>query len=317
MTDVDDIMKFLHEVTSEDDSLEMISFHGGEPFVYVNVMDELIERISTELPKQYMFFIQTNGSLITKNEDFIKKWNNKLRVSISYDFLYQGINRTDFDIVATANMLNEHGVDYIQYQYVMPIQDPAVFSFESLKNIIDVCRSTKVPNVNLIPLRHIRGKDKFKVIVDEINLPEFFGAFLTFTQMLYVQKISVVIDGHGKEIDKNYFENHKQLVLSPDGYIYPEYDFLEYKIKETRLGKWRDEKIVINRDNDPEKENQLLNIKCITCPSRSSCGIKFLYQLFEKQPGDACVIFYSMVDAVIKHNIKLKQHTSLFESIGL
>jgi len=316
MTDVDNIMVFLHRVTSEDDSLKMISFHGGEPFVYVKMMDEIIDRITAELPKEYKFFIQTNGSLIAKNVEFIQKWGSALIISISYDFMYQGLNRTDFDIVEATTILNNNKVAHVQYQYVMPINESDVFSFHSLENIITTCRETNVPHVNLIPLRHIRGKDKFKVIVDDINLPQFFGAFLNFIQMLYIQNINVVIDGHSTDIDKDYFANHKQLVLSPDGYIYPEYDFLEYKIEETRLGKWKEDKIVINRDNDKQEDN-LLHNTCITCSSRSSCGLKFLYQLFEKPPGEACVLFYSMMDAIIKHNMKLKRHKNLFESIGI
>ena len=205
MTDVDEIMSFLKRVTSEDTELKMISFHGGEPFVYVKVMDEIMDRIVDELPDDYKFFIQTNGSLIAKHEEFIKKWNDSLIISISYDFKYQDVNRTDFDIIEATSILNDNNVAHIQYQYVMPINEPDVFSFSSMENIVEVCRRTNVPHVNLIPLRHIRGKDKFKVIVDEINLPQFFGSFLNFIQMLYIQQINVVIDGHSDNIDKDYF----------------------------------------------------------------------------------------------------------------
>lgn len=312
--DIPKIVNFLRTVGAADVPPDMISFHGGEPFSYVKVMDKIIEAITEVVTGEYPIFIQTNGSQITQNEWFFEKWGNRLTISISYDFLYQDINRTLFDINAVIILLKRSGVRHIQFQYVMPIHDPKVFSLNAIRSITSVCFKHGINHINLIPLRHIRGKDKFRVIVEELNIRQFFDAFVKFVQMLYVMGIDVVIDGHSQDIDKQYFDNHKQLVLSPDGYIYPEYDFLEYKRTETSIGTWKSD---VKLERSGHNEDTLICEKCVTCNARSACGLKYLHKLFDSEPGDNCVHFYTMLNIAIKHSQKLKQKPNLLEWIGI
>jgi MoaA/NifB/PqqE/SkfB family radical SAM enzyme len=321
-SDVDDIINFIKLLVGEDGKypLQMLNFHGGEPFVYVNLMDTILERMDELFPgSNFPFYIQTNGSLILGNEWFLEKWKDRLFVSISYDFLFQAENRTEFDIVSTIHALQNAGVTDVQFQFVIPIQERNAFSLDTVKSITDVCAKNGVKRINIIPLRHIRGKDKFRVIVDEIDLVAFFGAFTKFIELLYVMGMTVLIDGQEHDFDKHYFENHKQIILSPDGYIYPEYDFLEYKMYETVVGSWRKQTIIpikLVRDN-PDQETSLIPPMCISCESRDQCGLKFLYKEFDKTPQGNCKTFYQMLNIAIKHSQKLRQKPSLMHWIGI
>lgn len=312
--DIQPIMRFLENIGAFSNPPEMFSFHGGEPFTYVKIMDAIMTDIQLRIPGDYRFFIQTNGSMLVQNRWFIEKWSKRLIISISYDFLYQDINRTQFGIVPVIELLKESGIQDIQFQYVMPIHDPKVFSLTSIKAITDVCLKHGVRSLNLIPLRHIRGKDKFRVIVDEIDIPQCMDAFIRFIEILYVMGLDVIVDGHSTDIDKHYFDNHKQMVLSPDGWIYPEYDFLEYKRLETTLGRWRDDLYVDDVDID---EDTLLMDGCVSCSQREHCGLKFLYKIFDKRPVGNCVQFYQMLTIVIKHAQKLRQKRSILEWVGI
>ncbi len=320
--DIEDIINFISLMKTDDGNypLSMLNFHGGEPFVYVQLMDNILDKIDEMFPdSNFPFYIQTNGSLIVGNEWFLKKWKERLFVSISYDFLFQGENRTEFDIAATIQALQSAGVNNIQFQFVVPIHKRNAFSLDTIKSITDVCAKNNIKRINIIPLRHIRGKDKFRVIVDEIDLKAFFNAFTKFIEMLYVMGMTVLIDGQEHDFDKHYFENHKQIILSPDGYIYPEYDFLEYKMYDTVVGTWKKQTIIpikLVRDN-PDQETPLIPLICVDCESRDQCGLKFLYKEFEKTPQGNCRTFYQMLNIAIKHSQKLRQKPTLMHWIGI
>ncbi len=309
--DIKYIVDFMVTLSDDEMPVDMISFHGGEPYVYIKLMDEILDAIVKEFDDDFMIFIQTNGSLILGNEWFLDKWKDQLMISISYDFLYQDINRTLFDIHGTIEALSERDIA-VQLQYVMPINDSKVFNLKAVKSITNICYGHNDVSVNLIPLRHIRGKDKFRVILDDIDVKQTIAAFIQFIQILYVMKVNVTVDGHGDDIDKHYFDNHKQIILSPDGYIYPEYDFLEYKMEETRIGNWK--RIEIERQRD---EDHLLLDGCKTCPLRDVCGLKYLYKAFDKEPEGSCVDFYTHLQVAIQHAQKIKRQPSLLHWIGL
>jgi MoaA/NifB/PqqE/SkfB family radical SAM enzyme len=325
-TDIPHLVYFLKQMSTDGTfPVPMLSFHGGEPLIWVKLIDRIMDAITLEFPGQeFPVFIQTNGSRIAKNEWFFEKWNTRLNISISYDFIFQPINRTDFNIHEALEVLTKHKTSNTQLQYVLPVQNKEAFSLRNLKAITDICNRHNVRKVDLIPLRHLRGKTKFKSMIDEIpDLKQFFHAFMKFIQMLYIQGIDVNVDGHSDGIDKHYYDNHKQLVLSPDGFIYPEYDFLEYQQHETVIGEWRREfdksglpVIKVYRD-EAMREDDLIHDKCKVCPSRNSCGIKFLYHMWDQTPGDSCVEFYKMVDILILHAQKLKQQPTLLHWIGV
>lgn len=312
--DVPALISFLRETGLLNTPPKMFSFHGGEPLVFVDVMDKIISSITNEALSPVQFFIQTNGSLIERNEQFFKRWGKSLRISISYDFLYQPINRTDFDIHKALTILNEMGIEDIQLQYVMPITDPSVFSLKTVKAVVSMFAQHTIRNIVLIPLRHHRGADNFKVFIDDLDLPHFFNAFLRFIHVLYTYGVNVDVDGQGTGIDKHYFNQHKQIILSPDGLIYPEYDFLEYKWTHTSIGSWKSP-IVLNRIKN---DDDMLLPECVTCPSRQNCGIKYLFKGFnEPLKTLKCKQFYEMLSTIILHAQKLKHKKTFFHWIGI
>jgi len=319
---VDLLDDFFDKVVPQCNDLKFITLHGGEPFLFISRMDEIMDRLYPKHLKDTdrYFGITTNGSLIAENKEFMNKWGPKLKFTISYDFMFQKENREEFDVVEMANAIHDNG-STMQWQYVVPINDKRAFSMEAITNIVKTCQATGCSTVNLIPLRHKRGARKFEVLVDELPLPEFFDNFLQFITILYAKNINVYVDGiYGpiSSIDKFYYDNHNKVILSPDGYMYPEYDFLEYKRKEFQVGQWSngtrgfEPKFYRKRD-----EKDLILEGCFSCPSKDSCGLKYLYKMFNEKPKGKCVQFYPMIDASVGYAYKLQQKDSVFEWVGI
>ena len=126
--------------------------------------------------------------------------------------------------------------------------------------------------------------------------------------------IGVVVDGQAEGVDKHYFDNHKQIVLSPDGFIYPEYDFLEYRMEETRIGTWRDE-VRLSRISDFDKD--FLLPECRSCEAVETCGLKYWYKKFAQEPKGNCRTFYRATLLAILHAQKLKQKPNFMKWIGV
>ena len=224
-----------------------------------------------------------------------------LYATVSYDFMYQGLNRENFDVFEMAEVLNKYCKSW-QWQFVIPIDDPKSFSFNNISEIVNTCNKTNQRMINIIPLRHKRGKDKFDVIIDRIPLKVFLGAFIEFLQILYIKKITCFIDGCYIDIDKAYFGEHHKLILSPDGYIYPEFEFLEYRITDARIGSWKDKEVWFGTGDEGK-----IPESCLECEKRASCGLKYLYHMFEEQPNGACKEFYTYMDYAIMHKVKNQQ----------
>jgi sulfatase maturation enzyme AslB (radical SAM superfamily) len=313
---------FFDTIAPSIQGLEVISVHGGEPFLFISRMD----RIFTKLYDKYIkgtgrrFAITTNGSLIAANKEFIKKWGPHLKFTISYDFMFQSQNREPIDVVEMSKIIQDSGAT-MQWQYVMPTDDPRCFDLDSVTNIVRTCKETNCNTINLIPLRHRRGARKFEVIIDNIPLVEWFDSFLKFITILYTKNIDLYVDGtYGAldDIDKYYYDNHHKLILSPDGYMYPEYDFLEYKRTEFKVGQWTDGSPGFEpKFYRQQDELNLIREDCFTCPSKDSCGLKYLYKMFDREPGGNCVTFYKMVDTAIAYCYKLQKKDSVFEWVGI
>jgi len=311
-TSLTHLENFFSWVNSQYNEIINVTFHGGEPLLFIKRMDEIMAWLYPMAQKNnWTVTITTNGSLVKECEWFFEKYSDVLNTTVSYDFMHQKENREEFNVYEMADVLNRT-CQYWQWQFVLPIEDPEVFSFDNIKEIVNTCYKTKCRNINLIPLRHKRGKHKFDVIIDRLPLPQFFDAFLQFIQILYIKKISIAIDGCFNTIDKAYFAEHYKLILSPDGFIYPEFDFLEYKIENARIGNWKNKQIWKNQgDNGRIKES------CASCAQSPTCGLKYLYHYFDEEPKGSCKEFYPYMDFAIFHNAKLKENRNLFESIGI
>ena len=308
----DEMREFIEWVERQPNEIKQLSFHGGEPLLFVIRMKEIMEWAYPILIRNgWKMSITTNGSLIKKNEDFFKEYADVLYVTISYDFMHQAHNREEFDVVEMSEVLNSNKVQW-QWQCVLPIDRPDSFSFENIASIVRTCYKTRCRSINLIPLRHKRGKDKFTVIIDDIDLEQFLDAFLQFIQILYIKKISIYIDGCYTRVDKAYFSEHNKLILSPDGFIYPEFDFLEYKTEHARIGNWKLKQIWRNQGD----HGRVLP-NCMDCDKRPSCGLKYLYFMFGEEPTGACKSFYTYIDLAIMHITRLREKQNLLEWVGI
>ena len=303
---------FLEWAEQQPNEIKRISFHGGEPLLFIKRMDEVMEWLYPIAKRNnWKVTLTTNGSLVKECEEFFEKYKDVLYATISYDFMYQKQNREEFDVYEMADVLNRTCEQW-QWQFVIPIDDSKSFSFDNIKEIVNTCYKTKCRVINIIPLRHKRGKDKFDVILDRVNLSQFLEAFLQFLQILYIKKLTVFIDGCYTDVDKAYFAEHNKLILSPDGFIYPEFDFLEYKTENARIGNWKLKQIWRNQGDGGR-----IHDSCMTCEKRASCGLKYLYKLFDVQPNGSCKEFYTYMDYAIMHNAKLNQKKTVLEWVGI
>lgn len=303
------IYRLLDEIDTTD--LKMLSFHGGEPFVYVKQMDEILSKVDLDV----VIFIQTNGSLISRNEKFLTKWKDRLRISISYDFSSQGINRTAFDIHAALELLKSLGIS-AQVQSVIPMDNSFVNS-KTLSSILELSEKGLVDKVGLTLLRHIRGKDSFGMVLDSMTkseMSDFFARYIIFIQTLVINNVNVFLDGIVDLSDITYrnYKKLSELIISPDGYLYPEYDFLDYKVESARVGEWLD-KFEIYEYKDLEYRDD-----CKQCPNVGICGLKYLKHMYNvpSTPEDNCVLFYSLLKMTFLH-IKKLQEAPLLQQIGL
>lgn len=313
--DLKHIENFFNKIFSVDNVIDRITFHGGEPFLFVKRMDQVLTILEPILQKHNIkVVITTNASLILENKWFIEKWGKYLQITISYDFIFQEENRDYVDIDSVGKLLLEHNIP-IMWQFVMPITDPRIFSLDVVKDIVDKVKYCKERFVNLIPLRHHRGENKFKDFFEEVDMYNFSEELIRLITTLYNYNISVIIDGNYDKIDKNYLGKHYKIILSPDGYIYPEYDFCEYKVKETILGSWKGLIPVFN-EHDKSRENQLILDSCNSCEVKEECGIKYLYKLFDKQPTGKCKTFYKVINNVVKYNNDLKKKPTVWQWVN-
>lgn len=313
-----ELVNFLASVYASG-SEPLISFHGGETLLYISTIEKIVQDMVLRKDLSPRFFIQTNGSLILKNKEFFEKYKAYLFVSISYDFFFQKENRTEFDIEETLRFLDNLGIQK-QLQYVIPSNQKDAFDIQVFASIIKLYKKYKINSLNLILLRHQRAVDEFKTIInnDTINLKALFSSFIQFVQLLYVSGINVVIDGHSHKIDKQYYSNHKQIVLSPDGYIYPEYQFIEYKHPEFRIGQWR-LPYTLNRNQFRTDAVEKIRPACQSCQMQKMCGLQYYYAMFDINPPapNKCSDFYKYMEFSLTHLFKLKRHKNLLESIGV
>lgn len=298
---------------NQPNKVDRIALHGGEPFLYVKRMDEILEALKEEYldGKGLYVSITTNASMFNKEQWFLEKWRKYLRFTISYDFIYQKQNREEFDIYKSIELCGYYNIP-IHWQFVMPVQDRKVFSLECIADILDKVSRCKVRSINLIPLRHHRGGEKFKTLIEDMEIPHYADAFMRFVNTLYNYNIMVFIDGNYGVTDKNYFGDHYKVILSPDGFIYSEYDFCEYKRPEYQVGKWVDD-IALYRNGEPD---EVIPEKCSTCTSRKLCGLKYLHKMFNTEPGTKCIQFYQIQDAMVKYTTKLHKKKSFFHWIA-
>jgi radical SAM protein with 4Fe4S-binding SPASM domain len=102
-----------------------------------------------------------------------------------------------------------------------------------------------------------------------------------------------------------------ELIVSPDGYLYPEFDFLDYRQEHLRSGKWRDGVEIY--EDVPFKMRE----ECESCPTKNICGLKYARQEFDLDfKTFNCRKFLILQQMTFKHINKLKNKT-LLEHVGI
>ena len=306
-TDLENVFKFFDWLwQQETPDLKFLLLHGGEPFLFMSRMKSIMARLGPMIrARGIRMVITTNGSLILENKDFVEEWQDILNMNWSYDFNYQAINREALPVAEISKFVRSTKAG-LTFQMVVPHEG---LTPTTAAAVVETCRVAEVKKVNIIPLRHHRGAHKFKSFVEEMDLQLFIASFLPFLHTLYVNGLDIMIDGIiDGDIDKHLLDNHGKFILGPDGYIYPEFDFLEYKRDEYRVGQW---------DCDPpqlyrvKEEDPLLLKKCRECPSKPLCGLKYFYSMFALEPGKQCMEFYQIINLSAKHLHQLQSKPTL------
>lgn len=301
--DIPELINYIKEVAEDN----YIGFHGGEPFLYVKQMRQIIDALP-----DFKFSILTNGTLLHKNTKFLEDYGERLSISISYDFTKMLSNRGyNIDIDNCLYLLDKYNCSITQLQWVIDMTDKSCFDLDVLRCITDLYSKYNIGMLTLIPMRHIRGRTKFRSIIKDVDLQGFMRGFLQFIQMLYVLNIKISVDGHSHGINKDYFNNHKQIILSPDGFIYPEFDFLDYQVEDARLGSWKEKRL----DRSGNQDEKLTLESCRTCSQYKNCGIKYLYKLFEETPDGNCEQFYRYQEGIVSHYDRLSKYSNLIQAV--
>lgn len=309
-----DIPGLVKYITSRPEPPHMLSFHGGEPFLYVSMMDQLLEALVETGYKLPRIFIQTNGSRILNHKPFMEKWKDVLFCSISHDFMYQVLNRSEYDIGATLQYLNSLNIG-IQLQHVIPSNQPDVMSPKHIQSILDLHYAHRIEAFDFIMLRHIRGaQGKFKVVLDDIDIPRLFHRYFNFLSILYANHVNFYIDGvTNDKINKTYWETPMVNILGPDGFIYPEFDFIEYQVKKSRIGSWRYGEM-IDVGERYEGEDSLIYDTCKGCSAFDLCGLKYINKDTNTPVTnpEKCASFYHFMEIAFEYHKRLKAKPSLF-----
>ena len=81
------LKNFFDKAFQQENRIDRIALHGGEPFLYVKRMDEILELLKEEYldGKGLYVSITTNASLFEKEQWFLEKWRKYLRFTISYE----------------------------------------------------------------------------------------------------------------------------------------------------------------------------------------------------------------------------------------
>jgi sulfatase maturation enzyme AslB (radical SAM superfamily) len=326
-SDVPQIINFIKSFNVGSESpLDFITFYGGEPLLWVEIMDDIMTGVLENVCQKMKFQIVTNGLLILKNKDFFQKWNQRLMISLSYDFSYQEslrespTNSPPLLIDDTLDFLHQN-VSNIELYYTVPPDSRDFFSIDRIAPIVKLfsqhrnkinklslvlARFTYKPNVGFIDLLTIPG----------FSLNEYFTRMKQFLEVLYVYKIPVCLDGVTPDIGLPSTDNYDYYILSADGYLYPEYVTAEYHNEKARKGQWKD-KIEIYHDWEPPILEKCKS--CIYMDPPICNDIHFYYTWADNQTLDKspCKDFTKLIDIFLnRYNYDLNKEDDLIKHIN-
>lgn len=179
---IENSINFIKELLQdlEEDSLVNIVFDGGEPTLYMDIVDTYIEALGSS-DKIVNFIINTNGSTlhkyIKKFQYINNKFNNKLFINISYDYFLQNKNRQDYSYKKIRDnilFLDKNNVKF-DIKSILPHED-LVYIHEVYKDYyelnkqlihkvnfnytLDITNSTSIDTVSIFDIN-----DSFKLLI--------------------------------------------------------------------------------------------------------------------------------------------------------
>jgi MoaA/NifB/PqqE/SkfB family radical SAM enzyme len=297
--------------------INTVSFHGGEPLLKITIMKTIMEIFDNTNVKVSEILIQTNGVAIETNntllKDFITTFNAKykIRFSISYDFLFNyenrnetGLNGDNNPIIKRLNFLSGFNNVFIQLQMVLDLKD-LILSDSLILSIKEMYfnKNIRFSSLIIIPLKFITKNNKRynqNFLVYEKYTKNDFFKFYKFIEAINNLNIHLIIDGNNYLPTKNYFDNYKQIVLAPNGFIYPDYEFYEFDSVDNKysIGNWLEKNIATSK---PENEELFKDPICEVCPNSDFCSIKYIKVLHNLKPFnyDRCKYYMREISAII------------------
>lgn len=185
--DLDKVISFYYNNLDKISKDCTVSFFGGEPFLEISNMDYLIDKINA---KDYL--IQTNGSLILENKDFIIKHKDKLYISISYDFTTQNM-RKEIDIDKILEFLVQYlPKNRIQLQCVIQPQylkdNP---SNEFIDNILKIYKKHNIFKLSLIILKNVFKNSEYGIFtLKYLDNKNIFNNLKVYTDIFHRNRSS-------------------------------------------------------------------------------------------------------------------------------
>lgn len=261
--DLEQAKKTLSKVLSEPTlSGTIVSFHGGEPFLSYLKIRELCEWAwSQSFKEKYLFFIQSNGTLIHGEiQNWLRKNKSRIIVGLSVDGneQMQNINRTNsfhlIDINFFVQTWPNQGVKMtISPQTIGSLADGIIYLHEV--GVLNIA-------ANLAEMVDWDNPDYLSIYQRELSkLTDFYIAHPQYKECsLYNVKFASVLS---EETHKWCGTGTNMRAIDVDGSEYPCHMFFE-----SVCGKELSEKAKYIDFSDNAK---LFSIECYNCPTRNIC----------------------------------------------
>lgn len=276
-----------------------ISFYGGEPLLYFDVIKECVELSRNILPDVNLSFgMTTNGLLLKKYIDFLVA--NKFSILISLD----GNRRNNEyrilkDGTASFNQV-VNNVEYIFKKHPDYFINCVNFStvLHNKSNILEALdffsHWKKIPHFSLVTTSNAQNKDAFfnalterkeyskdELAIIEKNYPDVFSSFHLNKSLIIskwqndgIENCSPVFEDKRLYPGKSCFLFSNRVFVTLDGTLYP----CEKISRKFKFGKLKEGVITIYKkriNNYYSSIQKLFDKNCLKCYKRYSCSSCF------------------------------------------
>lgn len=172
--------------------------------------------------------------------------------------------------------------NYIQLQCVVPLNIENVFNDDFLNSILRIYSKYKLNKLSLILLKSIfTGTQMTEYTLRNINFIKLGSDLIDYINILLNKGIYLAIEGFYSESDKSSYyikEYFKQIVICPDGNVYPDYDFYTRNKVDFIIGSWKSNE---KQDLMIEHIFNCLDERCKKCNKHHFCRLKFIKPVFD------------------------------------